>query len=102
MTVDSQAPSMVAVASGSAAACPAIMHLWQDRARMAAEGSTAATLMPYQLARVAAHRPVPAPRSSVRMPGRGARWRATAVRHSLRASGGSSRDAWKAAAAASS
>jgi hypothetical protein len=35
------------------------MHPQRDRARMAAEGSTATTLMPYQLARAVAHLPVP-------------------------------------------
>ena len=101
MTVDSQAPSMVAEASGSAVACPAIMACERERARMAGEGSTATTLMPYQLARVAAQVPVPAPRSRTRMPGRGARCRAIAARHSLRALGGSSREAWNASATAS-
>ena len=68
---------------------------------MAGEGSTATTLMPYQLARAAAQVPVPAPRSRTRMPGRGGRKREIAARHSLSASGGSSWEAWKAAAAAS-
>jgi hypothetical protein len=66
MTVDSHAPSMVAAPSGTAAACPASMHPQRDRARMAAEGSTATTLMPYQLARAVAQLPVPDPHAGPR------------------------------------
>jgi hypothetical protein len=71
--VDSQAPSMVAAASGSASAVPASMDPQRERSRMAAEGSTATMLMPYQPARAVAQAPVAAPTSSTRRPGRGAR-----------------------------
>jgi hypothetical protein len=73
ITVDSHAPSMVTGPSGMAVACPPSMYGQVDRARMAAAGSTAIALMPCQLARIVAQVPVPAPRSSTRMPDRGAR-----------------------------
>jgi len=70
ITVDSQAPSTLAAFSGIALASPATMPGY-DWARIAWEGSTATTSMPHQSVKATAHIPVPAPRSSSRIPGLG-------------------------------
>ena len=105
MTRESQAASAEASASGSALASPSSTWMAGVRgicSRIAADGSTATTVMSNQSLNAEANAPVPAPMSTRVIPGDGRRWRRTASRHSESPSRGTSRTALKAAAVCSS